>query len=112
MRLLTGEAGVKAKRKVKMYGAQNMYSQTFRVRTRMRLRGKKFDTLKFTATGTNFSDFVALLSAGAIQQSRRGVRVQKSLKHQGNLLYGKCEALTIRPSGPANTPLRSVPAVH
>jgi hypothetical protein len=53
-----------------------------------------------------------LLSAGAIQQYRRGVRVQKSLKLQENLLHCKCEALTIRPSGPANTPLRSVPAVH
>jgi hypothetical protein len=96
-----------------MYCAQNMDSQAFRVRTRMRLRGgKKFDTSKFTATGTTFCDFVALLSAGAIQQSRRGVRVQKSLKHQSNLLHGNCEALTIRPSGPANTPLRSVPAVH
>jgi hypothetical protein len=104
--------GVKAERKVKMYGAQNMYSQTFRVRTRMRLRGKKFDSSKFTATGTIFSDYVDLLSAGAIQQSRRGVRVQNSLKHQGNLLHGECEALTIRPSGPANTPLRSVSAVH
>jgi hypothetical protein len=95
-----------------MYDAQNIYSQAFRVRTRMRLRGKKFDASKFIVTGKAFSDFVVLLSAGAIQQSRRGVRVQKSLKHQCNLLHSKCEALTIRPSGPANTPLRSVSAVH
>jgi hypothetical protein len=95
-----------------MYGAHNMYSQAFRVRTRMQLRGKKFDTSKFTATGTIFSDYVDFLFAGAIQQSRRGALAQGVLKHQGNLLRGKCVALTISPSGPANTPLRSVPAVH
>jgi hypothetical protein len=95
-----------------MYGVQNKFTNAFKARTTMRLRGNIFDASKFIATGTAFVDFVALLSAGAIQQSRRGVRVQKSLKLQGNLLHCKCEALTIRPSGPANTPLRSVPAVH
>ena len=95
-----------------MYGAQNMYSQTFRVRTRMRLRGSKFDSSKFIATGTASSDFEALLSDGVSLQSRHGVRVPESLKHQGNSLRSKCGALTIRPSGPANTPLRSVSAVH
>jgi hypothetical protein len=95
-----------------MYGAQNMYSQTFRVRTRMQLRGKKFDGAKFIVTGTAFSDFVALLTAVASQQPRHWARVQGSLIHQGILLCGKCAALTIRPSGPANTPLRSVSAVH
>jgi hypothetical protein len=95
-----------------MYGVKNKLTHAFKARTMMRLRGKKFDATKFIATGAAFSDFVALLSAGAIQQSRRGVRVQTTLKLQGNLLHCKCEALTIRPSGPANTPLRYVSAVH
>ena len=95
-----------------MNGVQNIDCQVLLARNTMRPRGKKFDVSKFTATGTAFSDFVALLSADAIQQSRRGVQDQGSMMHQGNLLRGKCGALTIRPSGPANTPLRSVSAVH
>ena len=95
-----------------MYGVQNIACQVLQARTIMRLRGKKFDISKFIAPDTAFSDFVALLSAGATRQSRRGVLVQGSLKHQGNLLRGNCGALTIRPSGPAITPLRSVFAVH
>jgi hypothetical protein len=95
-----------------MYVVRIIASQALKSRTRMRLRGKKFVTSKFIATGKAFSDFVVLLSAGAILQSRRGALAQGVLKHQGNLLRGKCVALTISPSGPANTPLRSVPAVH
>jgi hypothetical protein len=95
-----------------MYGVQNIAPQILQARTMMRLRGSKFDSSKFIATGTASSDFEALLSDGVSLQSRHGVRVPESLKHQGNSLRSKCGALTIRPSGPANTPLRSVSAVH
>ena len=95
-----------------MYGVQNIDCQVLLARTTMRPSGKKFDASKFIVTGKAFSDFVVLLSAGAILQSRRGALAQGVLKHQANLLRGKCVALTISPSGPANTPLRSVPAVH
>ena len=95
-----------------MYGVQNIDSQVLLSRTTMRPSGKKFDASKFIATGTASSDFEALLSDGVSLQSRHGVRVPESLKHQGNSLRSKCGALTIRPSGPANTPLRSVSAVH
>ena len=95
-----------------MYGVQNIDCQVLLARPTMRLRGKKFDASMFIVTGKAFSDFVVLLSAYAIQQSRRGAQNQGSMKHQGNLVRGKCTALTTRPSGPANTPLRSVSAVH
>ena len=95
-----------------MYGVQNIDCQVLLARPTMRLRGKKFDASMFIVTGKAFSDFVVLLSVGAIQQSRRGVQDQGSMKHQGNLLRGKCGALTIRPSGPANTTLRFVSTVH
>jgi hypothetical protein len=95
-----------------MYGVQNIALQILQARTMMRLRGSKFDSSKFIATGTASSDFEALLSDGVSLQSRHGVRVPESLKHQDNSLRSKCGALTIRPSGPANTPLRSVSAVH
>ena len=95
-----------------MYGVQNIDCQVLLARPTMRLRGKKFDASMFIVTGKAFSDFVVLLSACAIQQSRRGALDQGSMMHQGNLLRGKCGALTIRPSGPANTPLRYVSAVH
>jgi len=95
-----------------MYGAQNKIAHALRAHTMMRLRGKKSDASKFIATGTAFSDFVALLPVGPGLQSRRGVHVRESLKHQGNMLRSKCGALTMRSSGPANTPLRSAFAVH
>jgi hypothetical protein len=95
-----------------LYGVQNIASQIMQARTMMRLRGSKLDSSKFIATGTGFSDFEALLSDGASLHSRHRVRVRESLKHRSNLLRCKYEALTIRPSGPANTPLRSVPVVH
>ena len=95
-----------------MYGVQNIDCQVLLARPTMRLRGKKFDVSMFIVTGKAFSDFVVLLSACAIQQSRRGAQDQGSMNHQGNLVRSKCTALTIRPSGPANTPLRSVSAVH
>jgi len=95
-----------------MYGVQNKLTHAFKARTTMRLRGKKFDALKFIAIGAAFCDFVELLPAVAGLEPSRWVRVQGSLMHPGVLLYSKCGALTIRPSGPANTPLRSVSAVH
>lgn len=104
--------GVKAERKVKMYGARNKFSHEMKAPTMMRLRGKKSDASRFIATGTSFSDFAALLPGGAGLQSRRGVRVRESLKHQGNMLRSKCAALTMRSSGPPNTPLRSAFPAH
>ena len=95
-----------------MYGVRNIDSLVLHVSTMMRLRGKKSDASKFIATGTAFSDFVALLPVGVALQSRRVIHIRETLKRLGNMLRSKCEALTMRPSGPANTPLRSVSAVH
>jgi hypothetical protein len=95
-----------------MYGVQNTDSEALQSLAMMQLRGKKVDASKFIATGAAFSDLTAVLLVGASLQSGYWVRVRESLKHQGNLLRSKCGALTIRPSGPANTPLRYVSAVH
>ena len=95
-----------------MYGVQNINSQALQTRTKMRLCGKKFDASKFIVAGIAFIGFVAVLSAVAVLQPRRLLRVLGSLMHQSVSLGSKFGALTIRPSGPANTPLRSVSAVH
>ena len=95
-----------------MYGPQSKIAHAFKAPAMMRLRGKKSDASKFMATGTAFSDFVAQLPVGVALHSRSGVHIQETLKRLGNILRRKCAALTIRSSGPANTPLRYVSAVH
>jgi hypothetical protein len=95
-----------------MYGAQNKIGHALRAHAMMRLRGKKSDASKFITTGTAFGDFVVWLVVGAGLQSRRGTLVRESLMHQDYMLRSKYGALTMRSSGPANTPLRSAFAVH
>jgi hypothetical protein len=95
-----------------MYGSRNKFCHEVKVPAMMQLRGKKFDASKFIATGTAFSDFAVWLFVGAGLQSRRGALVRESLMHQDSMLRGKCGALTMRSSGPENTPLRSAFAVH
>ena len=95
-----------------MYGVQNTVFRALQAHTTMRFHSLRFDASKFIATGKAFSGFAVMQPGGAGLQARRGVHVGESLKHQGNIIRSKCEALTMHPSGPANTPLRSVSAVH
>ena len=95
-----------------MYGVQNSVLQALQAHATMRLHSLRFDASRFIAIGTAFSNFVPLQPACAGLEYRRGARVQEVVKHQGKSLRGGFEALTIRPSGAANTPLRSVSAAH
>ena len=89
--LRTAAFGVKAERKVKMYGIQIKLTYALKACATMRLCSRKFDASEFIVTGITFSDFLAMLPAVAGLQRRRFLRVQGSLIHQGVSLCSKCE---------------------